>query len=90
MGTELSAGAVEQWQRRDECARNWGLPRRQSSMIHPDLAPPTPASDSSGVAAGADAGGRGGRPWNPTSAQPLAPYTFPDAGGRPWTPLEPR
>lgn len=38
MGAELSAGAIEQRQRRDWCARNWGLPRRQSSMIRTDLA----------------------------------------------------
>jgi len=63
MGVTVSAGAVEQRQSRDECARNWGLPRRQSSMIHQTWLPNAPAFETNGVAAAADAAGRGGRPW---------------------------
>jgi len=44
--------------------------------------------DSNGVATGADAQRRRGRPWNPARRQPPAPYTSPDAGGRPWNPAE--
>jgi hypothetical protein len=42
MGTEVSAGAAPQRQGRDWRARNRGLPPRESPMIRPDLAPPTP------------------------------------------------
>ena len=39
------------------------------------------------TATAVDAGGRGGRPWNPTAIRTLAPYTSLDAGGTPLKPI---
>ena len=50
MGVTVSVGSVEQQQTRDERARVWGLPRRQSSMIHQTWLPNAPAFNTNGVA----------------------------------------
>jgi len=65
-----------------------GRPRRSIQAWLPRAPASDSDFDSNGVATAVDAQRRSGRRWNPARRQPLALYTFLDAGGRRWSPAE--
>jgi len=87
MGVTVSVGSVEQQQTRDERARVWGLPRRQSSMIHQTWLPNAPAFNTNGVATAVGAVDARGIRRRANPLHRILPWTPVDAPGNPLKPI---